>query len=259
MIELTSVRYAYPENHGLHIDRKTGLQEYTFLHFYDTVQLEYQGRWIETAPHAVIVYDRLVPQHFKTDRMLTHDWFHFRGDLSEILADSGLELNKLYYPARYDDISRCVLEIEEEFYGGRPGHDRMARLKTEELFILLGRAVHAEAETAVDQKTIEKLRHLRGRVFSSLGENWSVIRMAEQISFSESRFYSIYKEVFGITPLADLIKARVNSAENMLLFGQKSVAEIASELGYQNTTHFIRQFKKFTGLSPALYRKRYRG
>ena len=83
--------------------------------------------------------------------------------------------------------------------------------------------------------------------------------MAEQISFSESRFYSIYKEVFGITPLADLIKARVNSAENMLLFGQKSVAEIASELGYQNTTHFIRQFKKFTGLSPALYRKRYRG
>ena len=135
----------------------------------------------------------------------------------------------------------------------------MAQLKAEMLFIVLGRAIAAEAEILIDQKTVEKLRHLRGRVISSLGENWSVARMAREINFSESRFYSIYKEVFGITPLADLIKARVNAAENMLLFGTKGVTEIAGELGYQNTTHFIRQFKKSTGLSPALYRKRYRG
>ena len=119
----------------------------------------------------------------------------------------------------------------------------------------LERAVSGETEPEFDVETNEKFRYLRGKMFASLQEKWPVERMAREVGFSESRFYSIYKSIYGITPTADLIEARVNSAKNMLLFGEKKVEEIAYMLGYDNTTHFIRQFKKQTGYSPAAYRK----
>jgi len=82
--------------------------------------------------------------------------------------------------------------------------------------------------------------------------------MAAEVGFSKSRFYNIYKSIYGITPTADLIEARVNSARNMLLSTSKKIEDISYLLGYENTTHFIRQFKKWTGYSPAAYRKRER-
>ena len=140
----------------------------------------------------------------------------------------------------------------------RKNQKRMAQLKAEELFVLLGRAASHEMEPVIDQRTIEKFRYLRGKMFISLGENWNIPRMAEEVNFSPSRFHAIYKEIFGTAPMTDLIKARINSAENMLLFENRSISEISLSLGYQNTTHFIRQFKAVTGFSPAQYRKTHR-
>lgn len=43
-------------------------------------------------------------------------------------------------------------------------------------------------------------------------------------------------------------------AKNLLLSTDKHIHEIASELGYENTNHFINLFKKETGLTPMVYR-----
>jgi AraC-like DNA-binding protein len=40
-----------------------------------------------------------------------------------------------------------------------------------------------------------------------------------------------------------------------LLSGDKRIHEIANEVGYENTNHFINLFKKETGLTPAAYRR----
>ena len=81
--------------------------------------------------------------------------------------------------------------------------------------------------------------------------------MAKKVNLSESHFFVLYKKFYGITPVADLINARINNAKNMLLFKNMLIDDIASELGYNNTTHFIRQFKSFVGITPSQYRKKY--
>ena len=78
--------------------------------------------------------------------------------------------------------------------------------------------------------------------------------MAERLNLSESRFYALYKSIFGISPTADIINARIYSAKNMLQFSNDKIEKIAAELGYKNTTHFIRQFKSSTGVTPSKYR-----
>lgn len=257
MIELTQLRHAYPER-KLYINRKNGHEDYTFLHFFQSVHILYEGEWILTEPHAVIIFRPGTQQYFESDGSLVHDWIHFRGDAQALIKQGNLELDHLYYPAQTGFITELTKELETEFYSERLNRERLIELKFEELLMKLGRAVSGETEPEFDVETNEKFRYLRGQMFAGLQEKWPVERMAREVGFSESRFYSIYKAIYGITPTADLIEARISSAKNMLQFGDKKVEEIAYLLGYDNTTHFIRQFKKQTGYSPASYRKKNR-
>lgn len=79
--------------------------------------------------------------------------------------------------------------------------------------------------------------------------------MAARIPLSESRFYTVYKSFYGTSPMEDLIRARIDSAKNALLFTDRTISSIAESLGYNNLTHFIRQFRSFTGMSPSGYRR----
>jgi len=72
---------------------------------------------------------------------------------------------------------------------------------------------------------------------------------------SESRFFSLYKRIFGISPTLDLINAKITAAKNLLLSTDEKIEAISHALGYDNVTHFIRQFKSRVGKSPSAYRK----
>ena len=257
MIELSQLRHAYPER-TLYIDRQHGHPEYTFLHFFTSMKLTYNGKNIITEPHSVIIFRPGTPQHFESNTPMIHDWIHFHGDMEPILQNISLELDTLYYPSQTEFITDLTRELEIEFYNARANRDALIQLKFQELFIKLDRAVSGESEPVFDTEITEKFRRLRGKMFISLQEKWPVERMATEVGFSKSRFYNIYKSIYGMTPTADLIEARVNSARNMLLSTSKKIEDISYLLGYENTTHFIRQFKKWTGYSPAAYRKRER-
>ena len=153
-------------------------------------------------------------------------------------------------------ITNIIKECETEFFGEAEHGRELIQLKMQELFIKLGRAVRGELEPEFDRRVRNKFLTLRAKMFSNVGEKWSVERMAQEVGFSQSRFYSIYKSIYNTSPTSDLIGARIDRAKNMLEFGSRSVEEIADTLGYENTTHFIRQFKKATGVSPSAFRKK---
>lgn len=254
MIKITSVRNAYPENAGVFIDRKNGHPQYTFLHFYNSVELKVgDAPIITTAPHAVILFKPDTPQYFKSHEPLIHDWFHFVCDEGD-LPQNTIEADSIFYPNNFDYITKTVAQLETEFFGEKKNADILMDLKVKELFVMLDRMSNNE-QIFVSTETIERFRYLRGEVFSTLDGDWSVANMAKRLNLSQSRFYSLYKTIYGISPTADLINAKMNSAKTMLTFGHQSVESIALSLGYKNITHFIRQFKASTGMSPSAYRK----
>ena len=255
MIELTELRHAYPEPGRFYIDRKDGHKNYTFLHFFNSMKLLYKGELIETAPGAVIIYDIGTPQYFESQSDIVHDWIHFKGDITSLLNCTNLKLDTIYYPKNTSFITAITKELETEFYGNYAHKEILLRLKFEELIIKLSREISGESVPRFDREIKDKFRYLRGKMLSSLDEKWTSERMAKEVGFSQSRFFNIYKSIYGISPMADLINARINRAKNILSFEKKSVEEISQLLGYENTTHFIRQFKSRTGFSPAVYRQ----
>ena len=96
-------------------------------------------------------------------------------------------------------------------------------------------------------------------MFLELSSPWTIDELSKLVNLSPSRFQVVYKNIFGISPIDDLIKARVAAAKNMLCVLDTPVFEIARALGYNNQFHFIRQFKKQTGFSPTEYRKNQNG
>lgn len=254
MVQVTSVRHAYPEQAGFYIDRKSGHQDYTFLHFHNSIELLLDGKLIETRPHAVIIFSPGFKQFFKSSSSLIHDWMHFNGDAANLLETSSVPFNQILYPTNHEFITKIISEIEIEFFNRQENYDFLIDLKCKELFLKMNRALNTELPE-LDVTTAEKFRFLRGEVFSSLQEEWTVKRMADKVYLSESRFYTLYKHIFGISPASDVINAKMNAAKNMLLYSNNSVNEIAVLLGYNSTTHFIRQFKKYNGVTPARYKK----
>ena len=253
-MKISRLRHAYPEKAGFLIHRKEGYHEYTLLHFFNSVELRLGDQIIQTEPHAMILYNIGTPQYFKSNEPLIHDWMHFTDPAPDLFG--ALQPDTLYYPRTHSFITKTIRDLESEFYGTQYGKERLLQCKTEELFIQLNRAVFGVSAPAVSNETEKVLRYLRGTIFSSLETPWTVEKMAKLVHMSPSRLYPVYKKVYGISPMADLINARINSAKNMLLFTSEKVEEIAWKLGYQNVTHFIRQFKKMVGCTPAVYRKK---
>ncbi len=257
MYKVTSIRHAFPEKAGFFIDRPNGLGEFLFLHFYNSVEIIINGKKIMTEPHAVILYNPSTPEYYKSYEPLLHDWFHFKGNNDNLILNN-LKFDEIFYPNNYNFITETVAELETEFFKGDLNRDFLYDLKIKELLIKLDRDVSNKNDELSNLEHITDFRYLRGEVFSNLGDNWPVSKMAKRLGMSESHFYLLYKKIYGITPTADLIKAKIDSAKNTLRFHNTQISDIAESLGYQNTTHFIRQFKKSIGISPSQYRNKHK-
>ena len=61
-------------------------------------------------------------------------------------------------------------------------------------------------------------------------------------------------EKYGVSPKADLINMRLESAKRLLLYTTLSVDEIALQCGFGSIYHFSKIFKSIIGVSPSIYR-----
>lgn len=81
--------------------------------------------------------------------------------------------------------------------------------------------------------------------------------MASHFNCSASRFFSVFKQRTGFSPLHYFNQLKIQKACQYLHFTDMSVKEICFKLGFQDQFYFSRIFKKMMGSSPLGYRKRY--
>ena len=83
----------------------------------------------------------------------------------------------------------------------------------------------------------------------------SVHELAQQLFLSPRYLSDVLKQETGKTALELIHISLVSEAKNLLRLDEKGVAEIAYELGFENSSYFTRLFKKQTGYRPLEYRK----
>ena len=80
--------------------------------------------------------------------------------------------------------------------------------------------------------------------------------LAAQLKLSSSHFSHMFKQTFGITPLAYVARKRIEAARAMMLATDQPLTQIAHAHGFCDQSHFTRTFRRETGLSPLAWRQR---
>ncbi len=92
-----------------------------------------------------------------------------------------------------------------------------------------------------------------------IGEAMTVETLARRAQMSRSAYIAAIKRVTGLTPARFLRRQRVETARQMLDGTALSEAEIASAVGFSDTSHLIKVFTAALGVTPSAYRKRETG
>jgi AraC-like DNA-binding protein len=84
---------------------------------------------------------------------------------------------------------------------------------------------------------------------------WTVAELAREVGVSRTVLSQRFRHFLGEAPIAYLTKWRLRLGARALAATSHSVAEIASDAGYESEAAFNRAFKREYGLPPARYRK----
>ena len=78
------------------------------------------------------------------------------------------------------------------------------------------------------------------------------------IMVSPDYFTKMFRDSIGKTPIGYINGIKVNRSMQLLISTDKSIAEIADEIGFYNANYFHKIFKQYMGESPLAYRKAHR-
>jgi len=79
--------------------------------------------------------------------------------------------------------------------------------------------------------------------------------MASLCHLSSSYFSRIFTRDVGENFVSYVNRQKIVLSQKMLRESSKSISQIAAELGFQDTSHYISLFKRYEGITPTVYRQ----
>jgi AraC family transcriptional regulator, L-rhamnose operon transcriptional activator RhaR len=155
--------------------------------------------------------------------------------------------------------SRVHLLYEDmlfEYTQKEEGYIEILKAELMRLLVLILRAMKNER---LDNKDFLERNQLLEKAIAYIHSNFykdiTIEALSMQAFLSQSHFCRLFKEYAGLTVKEFTQRTRINEACRLLSTTDKRIADIAFEVGYNDTKHFNCVFKKFTGVTPSNYRK----
>jgi AraC-like DNA-binding protein len=95
------------------------------------------------------------------------------------------------------------------------------------------------------------------KIAQNLCSSWTLDAIAKMTCLSKRHLNRICLERYQKTPMQKVVELRINHAKELLLHTRYKFNAIASQIGYANEFAFCVAFKRTTGLSPLLFKKRF--
>lgn len=90
-------------------------------------------------------------------------------------------------------------------------------------------------------------------------EEVNLEKMAKLVNMAEGSLCRFFKDNMGITLFEYLNKLKTDFACKLLMNPDLSILDVCFDSGFNNLSHFNKQFRKTTGVTPKEYRKRFKG
>lgn len=95
---------------------------------------------------------------------------------------------------------------------------------------------------------------LKDYIESHLSGNLSAASVCKRFFLSKSKLYRLSSAAFGMG-ISDYVRlCRIDAAKKLLKESEKSISQIAADVGFQDANYFARIFKAYAGRTPRDYR-----
>ena len=91
---------------------------------------------------------------------------------------------------------------------------------------------------------------------ANLEHKFALEDLIAHIGYGRTRFFTLFKEKTGLSPLEWTIQRRMEIAKQMLSKDKQSIAKTARSVGFQSTVFFSKTFKTQVGMTPTAWRNR---
>ena len=238
------------------IDRPAGSGDYLFIYTKTPFILISNGNIHRYPAKTVVFFHKGLEQRFMASgNSYANDYIHF--DVTETESEFIRSLNIPHATPFFNlDVDYlmtlhqylCVEQMSDSPYAKDTIHHLL-----KVFLIKLSEAIH-ESTLDIGNATCMKMKQLRTEIHNNPEYNWNIPLLAARVSLSESHFQLTYKQLFGKSPINDIILARIEKAKSLLATTNYSIGDIAQLCGYENESHFSRQFRKYSNLTPSQYR-----
>ncbi len=148
--------------------------------------------------------------------------------------------------------------IASETENAEPGADVLVDRLSDVLFIQVIRSYmrnHAVSTGLLATLSDRKISKAVQSLHEAPEATWTVEKLAEQAGMSRAAFAKRFQELMGMAPMAYVTHWRMQRAYELLRLGEKSVAMIAEQSGYQAEAAFRKAFKQHMGFGPGAVRR----
>lgn len=153
-----------------------------------------------------------------------------------------------------ETFERCRQELEERDYGyDIILHDRICNLLVALIRIWRKNGFDTNMIKAEDTKT-DAFHEITAYIDAHIGDALKVEELATMCNMSYSYFAKRFKQFYGRSCKEYIELVRVCKAEDLLMFTDYDLSYISQETGFSDSSHLIKTFKNWKGVTPKQYR-----
>ena len=214
--------------------------------------LELSGKQYEVTAGQIAFFDCQQPHYYYAKDALEFYYVHLDGPQAHELCryinrTSGLVIDG----PNNDAVLRAMEDMMGLYQNGGSESVFETSARIYQMLMLLNNPVQSPRLKKNDDSLVRAVSYIRSHV----GKRITLQELADIAGLSLYYFSHLFKEMTGQSPNEFVINSRIDRAKTLLLTTDLSIAEIAREVGYPNSSNLITLFARRVGSPPAQFRR----
>ncbi|WP_409345785.1 AraC family transcriptional regulator [Paenibacillus sp. MBLB4367] len=166
----------------------------------------------------------------------------------------------LHFPQEKQQlVEQLLLDIADELKRKESGYEFSIQLSLVKLLQLMDRELGKQERNFREGRANRLKQTQFDQVMKYIAENYmkdiTLEQGAELANMAPAYFSHQFKRATGTAFIDCLHETRIERAKELITLEKLTMTDICYEVGFHHLSHFIRTFKKKTGLTPTAYKK----
>ncbi|MGN0690935.1 MAG: AraC family transcriptional regulator [Oscillospiraceae bacterium] len=220
-------------------------------------EMTVNGETVRLQPDTVIFLPKDVPHEYHSlSESWILNWVCFSGAQAEPLLEKwGLNKFGIYPSADTERMHKIMSSAYYTIKSDRIYGNHYASAKLYDLLIEF-RKIADNRQSELSSTNTAALADVLEYIENNYAQPIKLGELAEIADITEQHLCRLFKRNFHLRPMEYLAKVRIQHAKEMLVYSEKTIAEIAEASGFPDSSYFSATFKRYENVTPGEYRVR---